>query len=63
MKAYRIDMFVYADSQEEATKLEKDLFNFVNEKREQGIAVRATKVSIALEKFKNNIFVNNFLKQ
>ena len=48
MEAYKISMFVYANSQDEANKLEKDLFNFVNEKREQGIAVSATKVSTAL---------------
>lgn len=63
MKPYKIEFFVYADSEEEAKGLERDLFDFVNEKRNIGIAVRASRIMVALDRFRNNILVNNFLKQ
>lgn len=62
MKAYKISLFVYADSDDEANALERDLLHFVVDKREQGIAVRAGKLSSALARFKDNIIINNYLK-
>lgn len=63
MNPYKINLFVYAESEAEAKKLEKSLFDFVCSKREQGIAVSASRLYSAVEKFKNNIIVNNYLKQ
>ena len=62
MKAYKISLFVYADSDDEANALERDLLHFVVDKREQGIAVTAGKLSSALARFKDNVIINNYLK-
>ena len=62
MKAYKISLFVYADSDDEANALERDLLHFVVDKREQGIVVRADKLSSALVRFKDNVIINNYLK-
>lgn len=63
MKPFRVQFFLYAESQEEVDDLERALFDFINEKRNMGIAVSATKVCRALNSFKSNILVNNYLKQ
>ena len=63
MKPFRVQFFLYAESQEEVDDLERALFDFVNEKRNMGIAVTASKVFRALNSFKGNILVNNYLKQ
>ena len=63
MKPYKVQFFLYAESQEEVDELERALFDFVNEKRNIGIAVSATKVCRALNSFKGNILMNNYLKQ
>lgn len=55
-------MWVYADNQAEAQALQQELLSFVQEKREQGIAVTANRLIKALQTFKNNIFINNYLK-
>lgn len=62
MKPFKIDMWVYAESQAEADALQKELLAFVQEKREQGVAVTAEKLMKALRSFKNNIFLTNYLK-
>jgi hypothetical protein len=38
------------------------LMEFVNDKREQRIAVTASKLIKALRQFRDSIFVNNYLK-
>lgn len=62
MKPFKIDMWVYADSQAEAQALQQELLSFVKHKREQGIAVTASRLIKALQDFKNNIFVTNYLR-
>lgn len=62
MKAYKIDMWVYAESQAEANALQIELLAFVQQKREQGIAVTAEKLIKALQSFKNNIYLTNYLR-
>lgn len=61
MKPFKIDMWVYAESQAEAEALQQELLAFVQQKREQGIAVTASKVIKALQRFRDNVFVNNYL--
>lgn len=63
MKAYNITIPIYADSDSEAQELERQFYDFVAEKRTQGIAVKACKLSDALKRFRDNYFVINFLKQ
>ncbi len=62
MQPFPITFYVYCENEAEAKELEKALYNFVNDKREQGVAVRAAKLTEALTKYKNNFFVTNFLR-
>jgi hypothetical protein len=61
LQVHEISFKVYAESKAEADALQTELISFVKYKREQGIAVTASKLIKALQKFKNNIFVNNYL--
>lgn len=63
MKPYKINLFIYAENDAEASKLEKALYEFISMKREQGIAVKASCLCDAIEKFKDNIILNNYLKK
>lgn len=62
MQAYNATIPVYAESEEELTAFQKTFYDFVNEKRIQGIAVSAKKLTQALKMFKDNQYLNNFLK-
>jgi hypothetical protein len=62
LQVYEIKFKLYAESQAEADALQTELLTFVRDKREQGIAVTANKLIRALQQFKSNIFVNNYLK-
>ena len=61
LQVYEIKFKLYAESQAEADALQTELLAFVRDKREKGIAVTANKLIRALQQFKNNIFVNNYL--
>lgn len=61
LQVYEIKFKLYAENQAEADALQTELLSFVKYKREQGIAVTANKLMKALQQFKNNIFVNNYL--
>lgn len=62
MQPQKIEFYAYCENEAEAKELSMALYAFVNAKREQGIAVRAAKLTQALAKYKDNFFVNNFLK-
>lgn len=62
MQPYQAKIFIYADNENEVKEFEQIFYDFVNGKREQGIAVKAKKLTEALAKFHNNYFVNQFLK-
>jgi hypothetical protein len=62
MLPFRIDMYVYANSAEEALELEKKLKEFVSMKRNQGVVVSAAKLSRALDVFGNNQLWLTYLK-
>ena len=61
LQVYSVELKVYAESKAEADALQAELYSFVNHKRDQGIAVTASKLIKAPQRFKNNIFVNNYL--
>lgn len=63
LQVYEIKFKLYAENQAEADALQTELLAFVREKREKGIAVTANKLIRALQQFKTNIFVNNYLNQ
>ncbi|MBD5367239.1 MAG: hypothetical protein HDR82_09645 [Bacteroides sp.] len=62
MQPLPITFYAYCEYEGEAKELERALYDFVNAKREQGVAVRAAKIAEALRKYKDNFFVTNFLK-
>jgi hypothetical protein len=62
LQVHEIKFKLYAENQAEADALQAELLAFVREKREQGIAVTASSLIKALQQFKSNIFVNNYLK-
>ena len=62
MQPYQAKFFIYADNEAEVAELEKTLYDFVDSKRQQGVAVRASKLTEALTKYKDNFFVTKFLK-
>ena len=62
MKPYKIEIYVYAESDEEAEAAQKAARDFVRSKYDRGILVTAKKLVGALERFKDNIMVNQFLK-
>lgn len=62
LQPYKIDLYVYAENAEQALALQEQLKAFVNEKRQQGIAVQATTLSKAIQRFKNNPLLFQFLK-
>ena len=62
LQVYEIKFKLYAESQAEADALQAELLSFVREKREKGIAVTANKLIRALQQFRTNVFVNNYLK-
>ena len=62
MQPYKIEMYVYAESQQEADKLQATLRAFVENKRNQGVAVTATSLTNAVERFGTHPLINNFLR-
>jgi hypothetical protein len=62
LQVYEVKFKLYAESQAEVDALQAELMSYIREKREQNIAVTASKLIRALQQFKSNIFVTNYLK-
>ena len=62
MQPYKIEIYVYAESEDEAKEAQQAAYDFVRENYEQGIIVTARKVKEALLKFKDNFFLKQYLK-
>lgn len=62
LQPYRIDLFVYAESDSEALALKQALKRFVNEQRERGVAVTASKLNTLLDQYGSNPLITNFLR-
>lgn len=62
MQPYKIEIYVYAESADEAAKVQRSAINFVKEKYNSGILIRAEKLSNAIEKFKDSYIVNQYFK-
>jgi hypothetical protein len=61
LQVHEISFKVYAESKAEADALQTEMMAFVRDKRERGVAVTANKLLRALQTFKNNPFINNYL--
>lgn len=53
---------MYAESDSEALALEQSLKRFVNEQRERGVAVTASKLNTLLDRYGSNPLITNFLR-
>ena len=62
MQQYNILFPVYAETEQEAKALEADFKEFMRQKYNQDIFVRAAKLSDLLHRFGNNAIVNNALR-
>ena len=63
LQVYEIKFKLYAENQAEVDALQTELTEFVRSKREQGVAVKASRLIKAIQQFRNNIFVHNYLNQ
>ena len=62
LQVYEIKFKLYAENHAEADALQTELLSFVREKREQNIAVTANRIIRAIQQFKNNNILTNYLK-
>ena len=62
MSGYELKFKVFADSQEEADAASDVLKAFVDENAKKGIAITASKISSALNRWKNNPIVLGYFK-
>lgn len=62
MKPYKIEIYVYAESEDKALEVQSAAKNFVRQQYQKGTLVTADKILNALTRFGNSIIVNQFLK-
>lgn len=62
MQGYKIEFYVYAESQEEADNAASEIKAFISSYAREGRAVTARKISEAVSRFKNNFLVRNYFK-
>lgn len=62
MKPIMITFFAYAEDDSDGERLQRELYDFVNDKYNQGVLITADKLRTAINRFKDNVLVNNFLK-
>lgn len=63
MKPYKLEIYLYAESEAEAREAQLAAYEFVNDNYREGRLVTARKCTEALRKFKNNFFLKNFLNK
>lgn len=62
MKPYKIEIYIYAETDTEAVDVQKAMISFVKAKYDNGILVTAKRLLVAIERFKDNVIVNQFFK-
>ena len=60
MEGYEIRFKVYAASQEEADQATAAIKAFIGENARRGIAVTARRITDAVTRWKDNVFVRNY---
>ena len=63
MQGFEVKFNVYAESQEEADKATEAIKAFISEKAAQGVAVTASKLASAVERYRNNYFVTQYFSR
>ena len=62
MQGFEIKFNVYATTQDEADAASKAIKGFISEMAGKGIAVTANKLTSAVTRWKDNVFVTNYFK-
>ncbi len=62
MKPYKVEIYLYAENEEEAREATQTAYNFVKSSYEKGIIITARKFSDTIRKWGNNKLVQNFLR-
>lgn len=62
MKPYKIEIYVYAENDQQAAEVERSAKAFVRRKYDQGILITADKLNAALSRFADNFIVNQYFK-
>jgi hypothetical protein len=60
---HKVTFYAYAENEEQVKQLQDALNDFVRQQYNRGAIVTTSKLLQALQKFGNNLFVTNFLKQ
>jgi hypothetical protein len=60
---HKITFCAYAENEEQVKQLQDALNDFVRQQYNRGAIVTTSKLLQALQKFGNNLFITNFLKQ
>ena len=63
MRGYKVEFNVYAESQEEADAATRAIKDFISQKAQTGVAVTARKITEALSRWQDNMFVTNYFKR
>lgn len=58
-----ITFYAYAEDDSDGERLQKELYQFVNQKYNEGFLISANKIRNMLTKFKDSILVNNLLSE
>ena len=62
MQGFELRFNVYAETQEEADAATQAIKGFISDMARNGVAVTANKLTSAIAKWKNNVFVTNYFK-
>ena len=62
MQPFKIEIYVYAESADEAYKVQQSAIQFVKDKYQSGVLITADKLAKALNKFKDSFVVNQYFK-
>jgi hypothetical protein len=63
MKPVMITFYAYAEDDSDGERLQKELYQFVNQKYEEGVLISANKIRNMLNKFRDSVLVNSFLSE
>lgn len=63
MKPVMITFYAYAESDADGERLQKELYQFVNQKYEEGFLISANKIRNMLNKFRDSVLVKNLLSE
>lgn len=62
MKPYKIQIYIYAENDQQAEQVAQSAKAFVKKKYEQGILITADKLNAALDRFADSFIVNQYFK-